>query len=208
MSARQHRVWNALGAWASARGFRLGGGTAVALHLGHRRSVDLDWMTIDRFLPSDLAADLTEQLPFKIASAAEGTLHGHISTVRVSFLRHRFRWLSVALESKGAEIASLDDLAAMKLNAIVNRGSKKDFVDIWALASKHRSLRELLDLFRRKYRAESFAHVLYALSYFADADQEPAPKMLIRAPWRQIKADLGSWIRIVADDQSAGRGRR
>ena len=92
-------------------------------------------------------------------------------------------------------MASLDDLAAMKLSAIAQRGSRKDFVDIYALAEKHAPLRQLLDCYARKFSIRDTGHVLYALSYFDDAEREPMPKMLWRLSWQEIKRRIGSELK-------------
>lgn len=122
-----------LGPHVDRRGFYLGGGAALALHLGHRRSVDLDYFLASEMGdPLLLASELRRGTPaFEITDTAPGTLHGHWSQVPVSFLEFRYPLLVPPLEwAEGAcRVASLDDLAAMKLSAIIQRGHRKDFLD-------------------------------------------------------------------------------
>jgi hypothetical protein len=121
----------------TAQQFYLGGGTALAIHLGHRRSVDFDWFTQEHITdPLRLAQDLNDQgIVFVTRSIERGTLHGSVSGVQVSFLEYRYPLLQplVAWPMFGCTLASPEDLACMKLSALAQRGAKKDFIDIYAL---------------------------------------------------------------------------
>src|SRR4030067_2479125 len=136
-------------------GFYLVDGTALAIHLGHRRSVDLDWFTGEYLVdPLNLAQRLRDaDLAFVTEQTPPGTLHGNIRGVRMSLFEYRYPLLGdlVEWEETGARLASLDDLACMKLSAIVHRGSRKDFYDIYALCRSHHPLVELLELYRQKF---------------------------------------------------------
>jgi hypothetical protein len=98
----------------------------------------------------------------------------------------------------GCTIASLDDLACMKLSAIAQRGAKKDFVDIYALGTHYRGLAEMLNSYRAKFGIEDIAHVLYGLAYFDDADQERMPRMLWDVSWRTMKRTIQQWVQELA----------
>jgi hypothetical protein len=179
-------------------GFYLGGGTAVALHLGHRRSVDLDWFTACA-LPDPLqyAGRLRgEGLALMDVAAQRGTLHGQLDGIRVSFLEYRYPLLvqPVEAEGLGAQVAALEDLAAMKLAAVAQRGARRDFIDVHALAALF-PLQEMLAFYRRKYATEDVAHVLYGLSWFDDAEQEAMPAMLRPTRWDAVKDDMRGWVR-------------
>ena len=97
----------------------------------------------------------------------------------------------------GCRLASLDDLACMKLSAVAQRGAKKDFVDLYALGLYHRPLPDLLALYRQKYATNDIAHLLYALAYFDDADPERMPHLLWNFDWRTIKRATRSWVQDV-----------
>lgn len=183
---------------ATRRGFYLGGGTAVALYLGHRRSIDFDWF-IQKPLgdPMLLAQYIRSQgMDFTTSKAEAGTLHGSLSGVKYSFLEYKYPLLSpsVKLEGFDCSVASLDDLACMKLSALAQRGSKKDFVDIYALALKHKPLPDILTLYKRKYGVEDMSHVLYSLAYFDDADKERMPRMLWKTDWKTVKTAISNWL--------------
>lgn len=198
LNADQARVLRSLGTVLSAQGFYLGGGTALAMLLGHRRSLDLDWFRAERFGDAKLlAAGLrNEGINFREQAVGRGTLHGSVAGVRVSLLEFRYPLLSVAVRCPVAacKMASLDDLAAMKLSAIAQRGSRKDFVDIFALMQRHAPLKALMSCYTRKFATET-GHVLYALSYFDDAEREPMPEMLWRLSWREIKRAISSELK-------------
>ena len=202
LEAEQRTVLGQLGTHMTRREFYLAGGTAVALRLGHRRSLDLDWFTGVRIAePLRLAAQMRDEgFAFETAQVDRGTLHGAISGVRLSLLEYRYPLLqpSDVWPECGCVVASLDDLSSMKLSAIAQRGSRKDFFDLYALGSRHRSLARMLELYTRKFSIEDIAHVLYGLSYFDDADREPMPNMLWEIDWESAKQAIQGWVREVA----------
>jgi hypothetical protein len=182
--------------------FYLGGGTAIALYFGHRRSVDFDWFTGSRITdPLRLAQDIRDGgIAFVTGQVERGTLYGTISGVRISFLEYRYPLLkpSVLWPKFKCQIASLEDLACMKLSAIAQRGSRKDFIDLYALGLKHLSLREMLQLYQRKYSVQDIAHVLFGLAYFDDAEAERMPRMIWNVDWTTVKRTIEKWIKEVA----------
>ena len=97
-----------------------------------------------------------------------------------------------------------EDLAAMKLLAVDQRGAKRDFVDIHALAAEVRSLAEIVELFRRKFAVEDISRVLYSLTYFEDAEGDPMPRMLEDTTWEQVKADIRAWVKAIAAGRKGG----
>lgn len=198
LSHRQQAALTRLSDTLTESAFYLAGGTALALQLGHRRSIDLDWFC-DAALPDPLrlAADIGAS-GIRVASVQteRGTLHASIGGVRVSFLEYRYRMLSplVRDSASGLRLASLRDLACMKLAAVAQRGARKDFIDIFALGQRFR-LAEMLGYYRRKYGVEDVGHVLFALSFFDDAEDERMPVMLRPWTWRAIKTSISRWVR-------------
>jgi hypothetical protein len=198
LSRRQRLVLRKLGPFLDASPFYLAGGTGLALQLGHRRSVDFDWFCERRMQePLRLARQIEGSgVPFVVDGVERGTLHARASGVRLSFLEYRYPLIGplVAAAEPGLRIASLEDIAAMKLAAIAQRGSRKDFVDLFALG-RLLSLDRMLDLYRRKYGIRDVGHVLFALAYFDDADKERMPVMLRRWSWAEIKDAVRGWVR-------------
>ena len=198
LGRRQKSVLAQIGAVLSRRSFYLAGGTAVALHLGHRRSVDFDWFTLDRFDPLQVAQELRDLgIPFVTEAESTGTLHGSVRGVQVSLIRHNYPFLAPLRVWRGVRIAARADLAAMKLSAVAQRGAKKDFVDVYALGKRSCSLRQMLQWYREKYAVEDIAHLLYSLNYFDDADGERLPRMLWDVRWRTIKETIRRWVQRV-----------
>jgi hypothetical protein len=182
----QQRVLGELGPVASERGFYLGGGTALALQVGHRRSVDLDWFTGGTIPdPLALAQELRSRgIPLDAPSVDAGTLHG----LRPEVIWQDFR----------CPLAALEDLACMKLSAIAGRGARKDFIDVYALCRAGLSLRAMLDLYSEKFETSDLGHVLFSLTYFDDAEAESMPEMLWDVKWRTIRRDIEIWVREIA----------
>lgn len=190
LTADQKRVLELLAPVMSEQDFYLVGGTALALQVGHRQSVDLDWFT-QKTIPDalQLAQSIKgANIPFNIRSVERGTLHGDIEGVRVSFLEYRYPHLKnpILLGGPGYRVASLDDLCCMKLSAIAQRGSRKDFIDLYALLETHASLEEMITMYRSKYQIDDIGHLLYALVYFSDAEKEPLPILLREIKWKTV----------------------
>lgn len=203
LTEAQRRSLTAMGGPLQNMGFAMAGGTALALLLGHRRSEDFDWFNAKRVAdPLALAGELTQRgVDFTIEQTARGTLHGQVGGVRTSLLEYRYPLLapSILWPDFSCLLLSLDDIAAMKLSAIVQRGSRKDFVDLYALLEEHQTLPELFELYRKKYDVPDIAPLLTAVAYFDDAEQEPMPQMLWPVSWSQSRERITSAVRELAN---------
>ncbi|MBM4460367.1 MAG: nucleotidyl transferase AbiEii/AbiGii toxin family protein [Chloroflexi bacterium] len=169
--------------------FYLAGGTAVALYLGHRVSVDLDFFGPDPFDSSQLAANLADLGQFSLDRLANDTLLGELQGIKISFFRYRYPLIGEPATALGVRIASLQDLAAMKLDAISRRGTRRDFVDLYFIARSGLSLANALQCYRQKYAGlnVNVIHVIKSLAYFADAEKDPMPVMLVKWSWDEVK---------------------
>lgn len=178
--------------------FALAGGTALALQMGHRISIDLDFLTDKEFDSWDLFERLAASFEVGDSSLAINSLSLFVkrgdSSVKTDFIRHNYTKLKPLVIVEGIRLFSLEDIAAMKLNAVANRGAKKDFYDIHALLTRF-SMIELLGFFEEKYQKMNSFTVTKSLVYFADADQEPDPMSLVGLAWEEIKADLQQKLR-------------
>ena len=188
-----------MAAAADHESFYLAGGTAVALHLGHRRSIDFDWFSARALLdPASLAARLRERgVQMTVRALDRGTLHAGIEDVAVSFLEYLYPLLEppVPWPEMGCTVASLAHLACMKLSAVASRGSRKDFVDVFALGHSGFPLERMLELYTTKYSVPDIAHVLTSLSYFDDAERETMPDMIWPLDWPDVRATIERWVR-------------
>lgn len=180
------------------RGFYLGGGSAVALHLGHRVSEDLDFFTPEAERMEAVHAYLAGRGAVILRKTA-GSVTANWEGVRVSFLAYPYPLLDEALPFHGCPVAGLRDLALMKITAIADRGKRKDFLDLYAICLHDYSLRQLLlEDMGRKFAGVNFslAHYVKSLVYFADADRDEEPLRLLRpVDWEAVKAFFRAEVR-------------
>lgn len=199
---QQQETLRELGETAEQFGFYLGGGTAVAIHLGHRQSLDLDWFTVASIEnPMDLAQQIQRRsVNLRVGSVQRGTLHGEVNGVRVSFLEFGYPPLQPTLSwpKYRCQIASLEDLATMKLLAVAQRGTKKDFVDVFAIGRNRLPLSDMLALYQERFSIGDKSRVVYSLCYFEDAESDPMPKMLWTVTWDEVRETIRSWVRSIA----------
>ena len=199
---KQIKVLKALGPHMAPKGFYLAGGTALAIHYGHRVSVDLDWFTAQPFDDSLLLAQTLRNsgLDLEIEQVSPGTLHGSVQDVRVTFLQYQYPMLKSVQYWKDmdCDLAALEDLACMKLSAIAQRGARKDFCDLYALEKTSFTLQEMLGFYQRKFGIRDIGSVLYGLVYFDDAENERMPRMLWNVSWREMKKTILEWVKGVS----------
>jgi predicted nucleotidyltransferase component of viral defense system len=171
--------------------FYLSGGTALALQIGHRQSQDLDFFTNKKFNPKLLQKQLSHLGKLDDAQLAPNTLNTYLSQVKLQFLHYPYQLLKPTLNWQDIEVSSIEDIACTKLQTISMRGSKKDFVDLYFILKKF-SLSQLFTMIEEKYTGINYnrLHILKSLSYFKDADQQPMPRMLKAANWKQIKKHI------------------
>jgi hypothetical protein len=199
---KQISVLKSLGGQMSAMGFYLAGGTALAIHLSHRISVDLDWFTPNSFADGMILAQSlrNSDIGLEIEQVSPGTLHGSVNGVRVTFLQYQYpllkpieRWNEMS-----CPLASLEDLACMKLSAVAQRGARKDFCDIYALGKNVFSLSQMLGFYQKKFSIRDIGSVLYGLVYFDDAESERMPRMLLDVSWREIRNTILGWVKEIS----------
>ena len=166
--------------------FALAGGTALALRFGHRTSVDIDLFTCSAFDAQETAERLKTFYDMKEAETAENTVRGIVAGIKTDLIAHRYPLLNPFEETNGIRTFSGEDIAAMKLNAITNRGCKKDFWDYAELLQIY-SRDEMLSFFAQKYQNDSLWNVEKSLAYFDDAESDPDPRDLLGRSWEEIK---------------------
>jgi hypothetical protein len=193
----QRKLARQLAPLVNVRGFHLGGGTALALQFGHRKSEDLDFFIERPFTPESLAAELRDAgVALEQPHTARGTLHAQVAGVSVSFLLYRYPLLGPLVNepSSALGMASLTDIAAMKLSAVAQRGTRKDFVDVYALSLRHAPLPVLLDAYRTRFGTNEVSGVLRGLAYYEDAEKQVMPRMLWRITWDEVKSSLAKQV--------------
>ena len=164
---------------------RLVGGTSLALQYGHRTSVNLDFFgTFDSELSFSSVLRRYGQLTIvKESSKIKVYL---LDGIKVDFVHYDYPWLESPLQVDGLVLATPPDIAAMKVNAIEGRGSKKDFIDLYYLLQRY-TLAEILDFYKQKYPEHSVFRALMSMSYFDDADMQPTPRMFTNVSWDEMK---------------------
>ena len=156
---------------------RLVGGTALSLQIGHRESDDLDLFSVE---PMDMIAVqslLIDKYDFAPSVIEENTLIGFVNGVKIDVLYHPFSWLEDAVIEEGLRLASIADIAAMKMHAIINSGKRpKDFVDV-AFLSLFYSYNDIKRLLLKRYPAYDPIMVDKAIIYFGDIDELLVPEI-------------------------------
>lgn len=178
----------------SFQGMRLVGGTSLALQYGHRQSVDIDMFGT---FCSD-ADEMTECLKSigqtQAIKVSERIRIYTINGIKVDFVDYgKYPWIDDVVTDNGLRLASPKDIAAMKINAIEGRGTKKDFIDVYFLL-QHFSLKQLLDFYTKKYPEHSIFRALMSLTYYDDAEMQPMPKMFYDITWSRIKEKITSEV--------------
>jgi len=175
----------------------LAGGTALALQIGHRVSYDLDFFTQKKFKPQVIIKKISQIKSYYHEKVGEGTILGRLGDVKFSFFYYPYPLLFETKKYAGVFLADERDIGAMKVQAISDRGSKKDFVDLFVLLKIY-PLKELLDFFHKKYEKFNYnqLHILKSLSYFYDADTNLEPVYIHPISWTEVK----KFIRKVVDE--------
>jgi hypothetical protein len=169
--------------------FYLVGGTALALYLGHRKSMDIDLFSNFDFDAFALLEQIQHDYSYELFFTASNTLKGVIKTINVDILAHRYKLLNEPVVIHGAKLLSMPDIIAMKMNAISVSGQRsKDFIDIYYLLNQY-ELGEMLEFYQKKYDQKNVVFILKSLIYFDEVDLADWP-VLINNPelkWGDVK---------------------
>jgi hypothetical protein len=198
LPASAREIWIALVGNLPERAY-LVGGIAIAAHLGHRVSRDLDFFVAEPFEPQELAASLDEIDRFATTQVAAGTLNGYLGETRIQFLDARDQHpVDPITEIGGMPVAGLRDLLATKLKVVGDRGELRDYFDLLVLErdAGHR-VEEGLALVIERYRPathEAFVlHIVRALGYLEDVANDPAlptGRAEIEAYWARRQPEI------------------
>lgn len=177
--------------WLAKGGWYLAGGTALALHVGHRQSEDLDFFVSEpTFDIVRIDRLLEETKQWKKSFGERGTLYGVLGDAKASFIAYPFFQPAQPLHRFG-HIYILDprDTAVMKIIAISQRGTKRDFIDLYWICKNRETLSEILDRVGAQYpgQEDNMHHILKSLTYFTDAEEDVAPRLFFTADWEDVK---------------------
>jgi hypothetical protein len=194
------RLYHALLSEPWIEDFYLAGGTAVALHYGHRQSVDLDFFSKKDFDTKVVKMAIRKFGEWEGLKEEECTLVGRVAGTKVSFFTIDEKLLKEPHQDQYIRIADPLDLALMKVTAISDRGTKRDFVDLYVLSKKYLPLVETMRYFDKKYGKKNYnlQHIVRSLGYFGDAEGDRMPRMLIPLTWKEVKEFFHAEAELVA----------
>ena len=170
--------------------FYLAGGTAVALHLGHRLSHDLDFFSAKPFDGVLLKSRISELGNYEDDVSRDNNTIGSFNGTKLSFMYFKPGLTEAPQQFAGVTIASLKDLMTMKVSAISQRGAKRDFIDLYFIMKKlEMSIADVMLHYFEKYKdfKPNPLHALKSLTYFEDAEKEIMPDMTAPVQWPEIK---------------------
>jgi hypothetical protein len=177
-------------------GFFLVGDTALALHLGHRKSINIDLFSNFDFDAAGLIEKLHLDYSYQLFYTASNTLKGSINDIKVDILAHRYMYIQKPTSFSDIHMLSEPDIVAMKLNAIATSGQRsKDFIDIFYLLDKY-DIGNMLTFYKTKYNQQNETFLLKSLIYFDEVDLSDWP-VLVKNPdlkWIAVKKRLETTV--------------
>jgi len=167
----------------------LAGGSSLALQLGHRRSIDFDFFTNLQFETKEVKTKLKLFGDYQEEQETPKTMVGKFNEVKFSLFYYPYNLIYKTTDFVGIQLASKEDIAAMKLVAVTDRGTKKDYIDIYFLATKRFSIDKMFSFYDKKYHnfESNKLTLLKALQYFDDADNSDMPEMIEKVDWEKVK---------------------
>lgn len=170
--------------------FSMVGGTSLALQIGHRYSIDLDFFSVSEFDHLEILEKLQSFGSVIVTNQTKNILNTLIDGLKVDFVNYTlYPFIREPIIEQKIRLASKEDIAAMKLHAISNRGTKKDFIDLYFLL-KHFSLIQMIDFYREKYSHHAEFGMLKSITYFHQAENTPEPKVYENFDWENCKEKI------------------
>lgn len=179
----------ALGKSGLVKDAYLAGGSALALHFGHRYSIDFDFFSRETFDPHLLSEQLKKLGEFQEVAAKGISLIGELNKIKLSYFQYNYPLVEPTSSFLNVSIAHPHDIAAMKLVALMDRGTKRDFIDLYEMIKNGITLEMMLKIYDKKYvrLSENLYSLITALQYFDDAKAEEMPKMIKAVHWDEVK---------------------
>ena len=175
------------------KAFHLVGGTALSLMYGHRISVDLDMFSTTKFENSIISTALAKEFGEGFVADESKPFFGifcYINDLKVDIVPYPHPLIRPTLAVEGIRMVSMEDIVAMKVQAVLGQAKKKDFWDIAELL-KHFTVDDFIKFHKEKFATQNlFITVPQAISYFADADDSEDPVCLKNQTWGSVKAEI------------------
>jgi hypothetical protein len=173
--------------------FSLVGGTALALRYGHRSSIDLDLFCHEKFDHDMIISELENVFNDTFEYKQQNTQFGifcFIENVKVDLVHFPHLPINSIESINDIRMYSNSDIAAMKIQAVLGRGKKKDFWDLYELL-QHYTLQQLMDWHKLKYPNQMLAiSIPHAITYFTDADNSETPVSFKNQTWESVKKGI------------------
>lgn len=180
------------------KGFALVGGTALSLKYGHRKSVDLDLFLHEKFDIYSIVKALEKEFGVDVRyeqQKLQWAVFCIINKIKVDIVYYPHNLIAPIEIYDGIRMYNTKDIAAMKINAILGRGVKKDFWDLFELLNHYR-LDEILEFHKLKFPSQMLLiSIPNAITYFVDAEESEAPISLKDQTWEAVKKSLQSVVR-------------
>ena len=176
------------------------GGTALALQLGHRNSVDLDFFGSVPYTSEEIRDALSDNHSITVVKESKNINIYLLDSIKVDIVNYKYQWIDTGVIADDISLASIKDIAAMKITAIIGRGTKKDFIDLFFML-KLFSLQDILDFYMEKYPDGSVFLALKSLTFYGDAEHDPMPIMFTDVSWDEIKTSIRSAVTSLIKNQ-------
>ncbi|MFT4153328.1 nucleotidyl transferase AbiEii/AbiGii toxin family protein [Parafilimonas sp.] len=178
--------------------FYLVGGTALALKFGHRISVDLDLFSNENFDTANIVNVLQKEFSGDFYMENQNPKWGifcFIEEIKVDIIHYKHPIIHQPDTIEGIRLYSSPDITAMKINAILGRGKKKDFWDLAELL-QHYKLAEMISFHNKKYPSQNLLITIpQAITYFDDAEESEDPVSLKNQTWDSVKKTIQKSVR-------------
>src|SRR5690242_3090264 len=177
--------------------FSLVGGTALSLLYGHRKSVDLDLFSNKSFDNNGIIQALQKKFKSSFHNRSTNPNFGifcFIDDVKIDIIRHPHQLIRPQKNIDSIRFFSTEDIIAMKVQAILGRGKKKDFWDIAELLN-HYTIGDFINFHKQKYSTQNLLiSVPQALTYFAEAEESEDPVSLKKQNWKAVQAFINKKV--------------
>lgn len=167
----------------------LAGGSALALQFEHRRSIDFDFFSDKEIDTEKIKSKLQKIGTYVGEQQTPKTMVGVFNKVKFSHFYYPYKLIAATKKFSNIQIASFNDIAAMKLVAITDRGTKKDYIDLYFLVNKGLTFEAMFKLYDQKYKLlkTNLFTLIKSISYFDAAEGTEMPDMIVKTSWTEVK---------------------
>lgn len=180
------------------KGFSLVGGTALSLYYGHRKSDDLDLFSNLPFENAEISIALGKKFKSSFVNRSTNPrfgIFGFVDEVKIDIIRYPHPFIRPGLLIDEIRMFSIEDIMAMKVQAILGRGRKKDFWDVAELLH-HYTVQDFIRFHKEKYASQNLLiTVPQAITYFADAEESEEPISMKNQTWDSVKEFISAKVR-------------